>query len=301
MPRTGGGRLHERTACSSRHPGPEGRWHPAGDGHRLRHAVGPDRRRRRRRHHPRRRQRGHGRPGLRRHAVGHRRGHGAPHRRRGPGQAQGHGGGGHAVDELPRLPRGDRPQRRPAPAGRRLGGEARGRPEAARHDPGHPRRRDPGDGPPRAHAAVRPHARRVQGPGQGVRRRPGPARRRRGPGRGRLLLHRAGMRARRRGGDGDRGGARPHHRDRRRRPLRRPGARLPRPARAERRTGAEVRAPLRRPAGRRHGRRDAIRRRRPLGPVPFGVRDLPLRRRHPGARALPGGECVSPTTETPTA
>ena len=52
---------------------------------------------------------------------------------------------------------------------------------------------------------------------------------------------------------------------------------------------AQVRAPLRRPAGRRHRRRGAVRRRRAVGPVPFRGGDLPLRRRHPGARPLPGG------------
>ena len=36
----------------------------------------------------------------------------------------------------------------------------------------------------------------------------------------------------------------------------------------------------------------AVRRRRAVGPVPFRGGDLPLRRRHPGARPLPGGQCM---------
>ena len=61
--------------------------------------------------------------------------------------------------------RGHRPQRRRADPGRRPGGEARGRAQAAADGRGHRRRRDPGDGPPRPHAAVGARHGRVQGAG----------------------------------------------------------------------------------------------------------------------------------------
>ena len=48
---------------------------------------------------------------------------------------------------------------------RRAGGEARGRPQARADDRGDRRRRDPGDGPPRPHAAVGARDGRVQGAG----------------------------------------------------------------------------------------------------------------------------------------
>ena len=76
-----------------------------------------------------------------------------------------------AVDELPRVGRGHRPQRRPADPGRRPGREARGRPQAPPDDRGHRRRRDPGDGPHRPHPAVGPRHGRVQGAGPQARRR----------------------------------------------------------------------------------------------------------------------------------
>ena len=67
------------------------------------------------------------------------------------------------------------PQRRHARAGRRPGGEARGRPQAAAGGRGHRRRRDPGDGPPRPHAPVGARHGRVQGAGPRARRRAGAA------------------------------------------------------------------------------------------------------------------------------
>ena len=48
------------------------------------------------------------------------------------------------------------------------GGEARGRPQAVADGRGAGRRRDPGDGPPRPHAAVGARHGRVQGAGQGL-------------------------------------------------------------------------------------------------------------------------------------
>ena len=61
----------------------------------------------------------------------------------------------------------------------------------------HRRRRDPGDGPPRAHAAVGARDGRLQGAGQGARRRARARRRRQGARGGRLLRDRARRRARR--------------------------------------------------------------------------------------------------------
>ena len=113
--------------------------------------------------------------------------------------------------------RGHRAQRRHADPGRRPGGEARGRAQAAADDRGHRRRRDPGDGPPRPHPAVGARHGRLQGAGPGAR---APrcalvddakalaARR--------LLRHRARGRARRGGPHGHRRGRRAHHRHRRR-------------------------------------------------------------------------------------
>ena len=180
-----------------------------------------------------------------------------------------------AVAELPRVPRGDGPQRgRARPRGRRRG-EARGRAQAARRDRRDPRRRDPGDGPPRPHAAVGPRARRVPGAGQAARRGPGDRRRRDRARRGRLLRDRARVRPRRRRPDGHRRDRRPDDRDRRRPPLRRPGARVPRPARPRGPEAAEVRPALRRPAGRRDRGGRRVRRRRPGGHVPVERRDVP--------------------------
>ena len=96
----------------------------------------------------------------------------------------------------------------------------------------------------------------------------GPRRRRRGPGRCRLLRHRAGGRAGRGGVDGHRRGRRPDDRHRRRRRLRRPGARVPRPARSRGPGAAEVRAPLRVIEGRRRRGHGRIRRRRPQRALP---------------------------------
>ena len=90
-----------------------------------------------------------------------------------------------ALAELPRVARGDRPQRGRARARRCGCGEARRRPQAARRGRRDPRRRDPGDGPPRPHAAVDPLARRVPGAGQAARVGPGDRRRRGGARRGR--------------------------------------------------------------------------------------------------------------------
>ena len=112
----------------------------------------------------------------------------------------------------------DRQQRGPADPGRRPGREARGRPQAAADDRGDHRRRDPRDGPPRAHPAVAPRDGRLQGAGPRARRRAGAGGRRQGPGRGRLLRDRARGRARRGGPHGHRRRRRAHHRDRCRSP-----------------------------------------------------------------------------------
>ena len=121
----------------------------------------------------------------------------------------------HAVDELPRLARGHRAQRgAPRPGGSDRG-EARGRPQAPRHGPRDPRRGDPGDGAPGAHAAVRPRVRRVQGAGKDPRRRSRDRRRRGCPRRGRVLRDRARVCTGRGRPSGDRRGPRPDHRDRR--------------------------------------------------------------------------------------
>ena len=86
--------------------------------------------------------------------------------------------------------RGRGPQRRPADPGRRPGGEAGGRAQTRARDRGHPRRRDPRHGPHRPDPAVAAHDGRLQGPGEGARRRRRPGRRRPGAGRGRVLRHR---------------------------------------------------------------------------------------------------------------
>ena len=102
-----------------------------------------------------------------------------------------------AVAQLPRQPRGDRAQRGLAHSRGRGRGEARRRPQADRRGAGDPRHRDPGDGSHRAHAAVDPRARRLQGAGQGARRRAGAHRRRDRARRRRLLRDRARVRPRR--------------------------------------------------------------------------------------------------------
>ena len=84
--------------------------------------------------------------------------HGAPHRCGRAHQAARARRRRPAVDELPPLARRHRRQRRAARARRSDGGEARGWPQARRRDQRDPRRRDPGDGPSRPHAAVGAHA-----------------------------------------------------------------------------------------------------------------------------------------------
>ena len=72
----------------------------------------------------------------------------------------------HAVRLVPGLRRGRRPQRDPLREGGRCGRrEARRRRRDALARPRDRRRRDPGDGPHRAHAAVGDDARRLQGAG----------------------------------------------------------------------------------------------------------------------------------------
>ena len=118
---------------------------------------------------------------------------GAVARARAAGAARGR----HAVAHLP--PRGERhrSQRRRPRAGRRPGRQARGRTPPRPCRAGDPRRRDTGDGPPRAHAAVGSRHGRLQG----SRTRGGCGRRasarRRGAGRSRMLRDRARGRARR--------------------------------------------------------------------------------------------------------
>ena len=209
----------------------------------------------------------HGRARLRRHPPGHRRRHGPPHRggRPGPG-ARGQPdpdaapAGPLVVGDLPWLSyhvgrRGHRAQRRRPGPGRRPGREARGRRQAGPRRRGHRRRRDPGDGPPRPHPAVGARHGRLQGPGQADR--GGAAR----SSQDAKALEAAGCFAIVLEGVPDQVaamvtaavdvptigiGAGPR--------LRRPGARVPRRARPRGPHGAEVRAPLRRPAGRRRRR-----------------------------------------------
>ena len=144
--------------------------------------------------------------------------------------------------------RRDGRERRAARARRRDRGEARGRPQAGRRGARDPRRRDPGDGPPRPHAPVGAPLRGLPGAGQDPRRGARDRRRRGRAGRGRVLRDRARVRARRGRPHGHRLGARAHHRHRRRSPLRRPGARVPRHPRLRGPRAPEVRAALRRPA-----------------------------------------------------
>ena len=138
-------------------------------------------------------------------------------------------------------------ERRPLPqGGGRRGGQARGRRPDALARARARRQRDPGDGPHRPDAAVGDDARRLQRAGTHGREGGAPLRGRARARAGRLL------RARARGGAGagrgaDHAGARdPDDRDRRGRGLRRPGARLPRPARPLRGPCAAVREALRR-------------------------------------------------------
>ena len=182
-----------------------------------------------------------------------------------------------AVAQLPREPRGDRAQRGVARARGRRRGEARRRPQAHRRGAGDPRRRDPGDGPHRPHAAVDPRARRLQGAGQGARRGAGAHRRRDRARRGRLLRDRARVRARRGRPHDHRVGAGADDRHRRRPSLRRPGARVARPARLRGRgsPAAEVRARVRGVRARRDERDRAVLRRRARRHVPVERRDVP--------------------------
>ena len=157
-----------------------------------------------------------------------------------------------------------------------------------RRGAGDPRRRDPGDGSHRPHAAVDPRARRVQGAGQGARRGAGARRRRGRARRGRLLRDRARVRARRRGAHDHRVGRRPDDRHRRRPALRRPGARVARPARLRgpEHRRAEVRARVRGARARRDRGDRAVLRRRARGHVPVERGDVPHDRSH-GRRARP--------------
>ena len=122
------------------------------------------------------------------------------------------------------------------------------------------RRRDPGDGPPRAHPPVGARHGRLPGAGPAGGGGRGPGRRRRGPGRGRLLRHRAGVRPPGGGGGGHPGRAGAHHRHRGRSRLRRPGAGLPRPGRPGGPGAAQVRPPLRVVEGGRGGGGGRLRR-----------------------------------------
>ena len=93
-----------------------------------------------------------------------------PDPRRQPGLRARDGDRRPAVHVLPGVRRGRRPERRPVRQGgrrrRASSSRAPGTSLAARR--GDRRRRDPGDGPPRAHAADGHHAGRPQGPGPAV-------------------------------------------------------------------------------------------------------------------------------------
>ena len=89
------------------------------------------------------------------------------------------------------------------------GREARGRATPDPGGPGDPRRRDPGDGPPRAHAPVGPRDGRLRRPGEGREAARAARRRRARPRRGGLLRRGPRRAPRPRGGAGDRGDRRP--------------------------------------------------------------------------------------------
>ena len=130
-------------------------------------------RRRRRRHDPRGRLARDGRARLRRHAPGDDRRHGPPRRCGRADQAATRS----IVGDLPwmsyHVSREETVRNAAAlDPRRRRRGEARRWPQAPRRDHRDPRHRDPGDGPPRAHPAVDPRDRRVQGAGQAARRGP---------------------------------------------------------------------------------------------------------------------------------
>ena len=117
-------------------------------------------------------------------------------------------------------------------------------------------RRHPGDGPPRPDAADGDRARRLQGPGPDGRRGAAAASTTRSRSRRQAPSRSCSSACRPRRPAGSRTRCDPDDRHRRRRRLRRPGARLPRPARALRRAArAAVREALRRPARRRARRR----------------------------------------------
>ena len=229
----------------------EGRRRADRDGHRLRLPLGADRRGGRGRHRPRRR---------------HRRRHGArlPGDRAGLDGRDGDAGQGcaarpedaadgrrHADGLLRGQQRAGDRQRPAAGQGDRLpGGQARGRRHLRGPGPGDRQRRHPGDGPRRPHPPERHGARRLQDPGP--HRRARREARRRGDGAGGRRLLRDRLRGGAGGGHrGDRQAPRGADDRDRRRPLdRRPGTRLPRPARDHGGAPAQVRQALRRdPAG----------------------------------------------------
>ena len=153
-------------------------------------------------------------------------------------------------------------------------------------------RRDPRDGPHRADAAVGDACSAASRRRAGRPPRPPRARRRRPRARGRRLLRdraRSGA-----GAGGDEITAAlddPDDRDRRRCRMRRPGARLARPARPLRRSRAALREAVRRLSPTRSRRARGVRRRRPRAPLPRGgahVRDAGRR-----ARGVRGGRRAS--------
>src|SRR5690606_5376640 len=151
----------------------------------------------------------------------------------------------HVVPDLRGRGRGER---RPARQGRRRrGGEARGRGRVRRGDPEDRPGRNPGDGPHRPHAAGGASHGRLRGPGPRGGEGPEAAGGRRRAGGGGLLLHRARGHPRRSGGPHHRAALHPHHRDRSRGGLRRPGPRPARPPRARPELQAQVRQALPRP------------------------------------------------------
>ncbi len=167
-----------------------------------------------------------------------------------------------ALPELPGLGVGGGEERRPA-AGRGRGEqrEARGRRRVRRDHRGHRPRGHPGHGPPRPHPAVGAPDGRLRG--AGARRGAGEGHLPRRPGAGAGGLLRAGARGHpaRAGAGHHRLAAHPHHRHRRRRPLRWPGAGLLRPLRLQPRLQAQVREALRRWLWRAaRGGRDVLRR-----------------------------------------
>ena len=195
----------------------------------------------------------------------------------------------HALRLVPGLRRGRGRERDPLrQGGRRRRGQARRRGADALAGAGDRRRGHPGDGPRRPDAAVGDDARRLQGAGP-YGREGRAALRGRARARGRRLLRdraRGGAGAGR--GAGDRGADGADDRDRRRRGLRRPGARLARPARPLRGQGAALRQALRRPRRRGEARARGLRRRRARGPLPGGAAHLRDRRTRSSRPSRPG-------------